>query len=97
MARVKTRDIEEGPLPADATIALRQGRVIEAIKILRAREGLGLKEAKERVERALAADPAAQHEINQRGAELRRTIIRWALIIDVIVVAAVIWYFFGRS
>ena len=34
-------------LPAEVVDALRQGRLIEAIKLLRQQQGLGLKEAKE--------------------------------------------------
>ncbi len=45
-------------LPAQARQALTEGRKIEAIRIVREVSGLGLKEAKERVEAAMAADPA---------------------------------------
>ena len=38
-------------LPSEAISALEQGRTIEAIKIVRERTGLGLKESKELVER----------------------------------------------
>jgi hypothetical protein len=44
-------------LPSAALAALQQGRKIEAIKIVREREGLGLKDAKDRVERYVANDP----------------------------------------
>jgi ribosomal protein L7/L12 len=39
-----------GPLPPDVLEALRRGNKIEAIKLLRERTGLGLKEAKDAVE-----------------------------------------------
>lgn len=38
-------------LPAEVFLALRQGNKIEAIKRLRLRTGLGLKEAKEEIDR----------------------------------------------
>ena len=39
-------------LPAEIVDALRQGRLIEAIKLLRQQQGLGLKEAKELIDLA---------------------------------------------
>lgn len=45
-------------LPAEAVAALRRGRKIEAVKIVRARFGIGLKDAKEIVD---AAEAAGQH------------------------------------
>jgi hypothetical protein len=48
------------PIPAEAIAALQQGRKIEAIKLVRAAHGVGLKEARHRVERHVAADPALQ-------------------------------------
>lgn len=43
------------PLPADVLAALEQGDTIEAIKRLRGSSGLGLKEAKDAVDRHLAS------------------------------------------
>ena len=44
-------------LPDDAIAALQAGRKIEAIKILREAEGIGLKEAKQRVDRYAGENP----------------------------------------
>lgn len=41
-----------GDLPADVTAAIAAGNKIEAIKLLRETSGMGLKEAKDRVDRA---------------------------------------------
>ena len=46
------------PLPADVLESLQQGQTIEAIKRLRSATGLGLKEAKEAIDRHLAGEPA---------------------------------------
>jgi ribosomal protein L7/L12 len=45
------------PLPADVLEALKQGQTVEAIKRLRSATGLGLKEAKEAIDRHLAGEP----------------------------------------
>ena len=50
-------------LPPDARLALQRGNLIEAIKIVRDRTGLGLKESKELVERhanAVENEPAPE-------------------------------------
>ncbi len=48
---------ENAELPDRVLTTLRQGRKIEAIKLLREQEGLGLKEAKERIDSYAAAHP----------------------------------------
>ena len=50
------------PLPPAAIAALQLGRQIEAIKIVREVQGLGLKEAKERVDRYVAKDPVLREQ-----------------------------------
>ena len=46
-------------LPPNVLAALQRGRKIEAIRLLREANGMGLKEAKEAVEAAQALDPQA--------------------------------------
>ena len=46
------------PLPPAAVAALQLGRQLEAIKIVRQAQGLGLKDAKDRVDEYMASDPA---------------------------------------
>lgn len=50
------------PLPADAVAAIDRGHLIEAIRIVRERTGLGLKESKDAVERHVAGDLTPLHE-----------------------------------
>ena len=51
------------PLPADVAAALERGDTIEAIKLLRASTGLGLKEAKEFVDRHRAGAPKPRRSV----------------------------------
>lgn len=86
------------PLPLEAVTLLNEGRVIEAIKSVRQAERLGLKEAKDRVDAYLAREPLlkAQIELQQRAA--RRKFFLWFLVVDVVIVAAVIyWLRFGGA
>ena len=47
---MRDTDAEDTPLPAAAAAALSTGHKVDAIKYLREAEGLGLMEAKQRVE-----------------------------------------------
>lgn len=50
--------MNEHPLPATAIQALEQGRMIEAIKIVRTEHHLSLKQAKDQVEQYMQQHPA---------------------------------------
>jgi ribosomal protein L7/L12 len=54
-------------LSAEAITALEQGRKIEAIKIYREAAGVGLKEAKEAIEKYLAKNPAVNDQFKQNA------------------------------
>jgi hypothetical protein len=84
-------------LSVEAVTLLQEGRVIEAIKSVRQSEGLGLKDAKARVDAYLGREPLlrAQIEIRQRAA--RRKFFFWFLFIDVLIAAAVIYWMFYRD
>ena len=87
---------EKRPLPAAAAAALSTGRMVEAIKYVREAEGLGLMEAKQRVDAYVARDPVLKAQIADQQAQMKRRFIKWALVIDVLLVIAAIWYFYGR-
>lgn len=83
-------------LPAMATLAISRGSKIEAIKEVRAATGIGLREAKELVEAYIAANPMLKMQFDQQARATRKRVIAWALVIDVLLAAAVIWWFLGR-
>ncbi len=87
---------DERPLPATAAAALSTGKLIEAIKQVREAEGLGLMEAKQRVEAYVERNPGLKAQLADLQVQLKRRIIKWVLIIDVVLVAVVLWYFLGR-
>lgn len=84
------------PLPAAAAAALSLGRIVDAIKHVREAEGLGLMEAKQRVEAYIRRHPGLQAQVEEQQRHTRRRVIGWALAIDAILVVAVLWWFFGR-
>lgn len=83
-------------LPATATAAVARGSKIDAIREVRAATGLGLLEAKQLVERYIAANPVLQEQFGQQEAALKRRVIRWVVVIDLLIFAVILWWFLGR-
>jgi hypothetical protein len=78
-------------IPQDAVAALHRGNKIEAIKLVREAQGIGLKEAKDLVEQFLRTDPAVQASFAQMRAQSGGSSLRWWVI--VIGIAALVLYF----
>jgi ribosomal protein L7/L12 len=66
-------------LPLSVVAALRRGDKIEAIKLLREDRQIGLKEAKEEVERYLQGNPALFQQMQAKQAAAARTLQLWVL------------------
>lgn len=91
-------DPRHGPLPLEAVTLLTEGKVIEAIKSVRAAEGLGLKEAKDRIDAHIAQDPILRVQIGAQQRASRRKFFFWFLIVDLAIAAGLIyWFFYGGS
>jgi hypothetical protein len=85
------------PLPVEAATLLTEGLVIDAIKVVRQAERLGLKEAKDRVDAHIARDPMLRVQIETQRREVRRKFFLWFLLVDAAITAAVIYWFFYRG
>ena len=85
--------IDQKPaLPPEAVAALHRGNKIEAIKVVRAQLSVDLKEAKQRVEHFLRAEPsvyASFAEMRQRSGQ--SALWRIALVIGLIVMLMYLW------
>ena len=75
------------PLPLDVLEAVNQRRKIEAVKRLREAEGLGLREAKERVEAHLAANPDVRLATVERPSDAGRWIALFVAVALAVLVA----------
>jgi hypothetical protein len=64
------------PLPTAAEAAIARGRILEAIEIIRETEGLGLTEAKARVDVYIAQDPELRNRIALQRRAMRVTIVK---------------------
>jgi len=84
------------PLPLEAATLLGEARVVEAIKAVRQAEGLGLREAKRRVDEHIAREPLLRVQIEAQQRAARRTFFLWFLIVDLAIVAGVVYWFVYR-
>ena len=85
------------PLPVEAVTLLHEGKVIEAIKVVRRAEVLGLKEAKDRVDAHLAQEPLLRVQIETQQRAMRRKFFLWFLIVDLVITAVIIYWLFYRG
>lgn len=80
-------------LPQEALIALRSGKLIDAIKITREKTGLGLKESKYLVDRYLDTHPNEQVFIQEQLAQRSRSGIQF-LVAVLFLIAMLVWFIF---
>jgi hypothetical protein len=82
------------PLPAEAQTLLGEGRIIEAVKSVRASNNLGLRDAKNWVDAYIATEPLLRVQLETRRREARRKVFYIFLVFDAVVAAGLIYYFF---
>lgn len=75
-------------IPTQAIAALHEGKKIEAIRLVREAQDLGLKEAKEAVEAYVQSQPTLKLAIEAKNKEAKGTLIRWLLVVAAIIAAA---------
>jgi len=78
-------------LPVAALTALRQGNKIEAIKLIREQQGIGLKEAKNRVDDYLNSQPARQSSVASAQSEAKRRSLLW--LAPIVAISLLAYYF----
>ena len=83
------------PLPPQALDALRRGNKIEAIKLVRAAHGIGLKEAKDAVETYARAHPTEPGRGSPGLVQDKRSKPWWILVL--VVAAVAVYLLFGRG
>jgi hypothetical protein len=85
------------PLPLEAIALLGEGRLIEALKVVRQAEKVGLREAKARVDAHLVRDPMMRVQIETVQKEARRKFFFWFVLVDLVIAAGVIYWFLHRG
>jgi hypothetical protein len=84
-------------IPLEAVTLLGEGRLVEAIKVVRQTEMLGLREAKQRVDAHIARDPMLRVQLETLQREARRKFFFWFLVVDLGIVAGFIYWFYYRG
>jgi ribosomal protein L7/L12 len=79
--------------PLEAVSALQNGRMIDAVKIVRAAHGVGLKEAKDAVDRYIASDSLLRGRFEAARAEVRKAVRLWAIALAMLAGLAVYYFF----
>ncbi|MDQ6735701.1 MAG: ribosomal protein L7/L12 [Nitrospirota bacterium] len=79
-----------------AIAALWKGQMIEAIKVVRQEQTLGLKEAKDAVEAYLKTQPELKKKMAMAQAEQTKGCVRW-LVVGVILLALAAYWFRTRG
>lgn len=82
------------PLPLEAQTLLEEGRLIDAIKSVRASHRLDLKQARDWIDSHIAENPLLRVQLETRQRESRRKFFLSFLVVDAIVTAGIIYYFF---
>jgi ribosomal protein L7/L12 len=91
MGQMSNKPRRASDLPKTAVDALWQGNVIEAIKVVRLEQKIGLKEAKEQVDAYIGSQPALKKKLDQVLTTAKERMVRW--LIGLLVLAAGIAYF----
>jgi len=76
---------DDEAMPLAAVSALQNGKLIEAIRIVREARRIGLKDAKDAVDRYLASDPLMRSRVDAANAESRRAARLWAIALALVI------------
>ncbi len=87
-------DPRHKPLPPEPATLLTEGRVGEAVEVLRKSHGLRSREARAWIDAHLADDPMLRVQLEAQQRARRRRYFLWFLLVDLLVAAAVIYYLF---
>ncbi len=80
------------PLPPEPATLLTEGRVAEAVQVLREVHGLRKNQAEAWVDAHIADDPMLRVQLESQKRGWGRKVFLWVLAIDAIAVAAIIYY-----
>lgn len=78
-------------IPPEALDVLREGQLIEAIKITREKTGLGLKESKDLIDQYLQAHPQEQARVQQQVAQRSRGGVKVVVFLVVLLIILIWW------
>ncbi|MCU0758004.1 MAG: hypothetical protein MUF07_02235 [Steroidobacteraceae bacterium] len=80
------------PLPPAVHLALQDGQLIEAVRLLREQSGSDLASAKARIDREIAADPLLRERFAGQRRRNRRKLVVAVLVVDALLAIALLWW-----
>ena len=78
----------------EAQTLLTEGKLTEAVQVVREAEGVSQKEARQRIDAYIAREPLLGVQFETQRREFRRKFFYVFLLIDACIVAGVVYYFF---
>ncbi len=85
------------PLPPEPATLLTEGRLIDAVKVLRESQGIGLRQARAWIEWHIDQDPMLRVQLETQQRARRRKFFLWFLVVDAVITAAIVYYLFYRN
>jgi hypothetical protein len=85
------------PLPPEPATLLTEGRLVDAVKVLRETQGIGLKQARAWIEWHIDQDPMLRVQLETQQSARRRKFFLWFLVVDAVITAAIVYYLFYRN
>ncbi len=79
VSKTPTAPVVHEPLPQAAVTALWRGQLIEAIKLVRTEQNIGMNEARELVSAYVQTQPALRNRIDRTQADTREGLVRWLI------------------
>ena len=82
------------PLPAEAQALLGEGRIAAAVVSVRDSHRMDVKGAKDWIDAHIASEPLLRVQLETQRKAVRRKVFYAVLLIDAVVAAGLIWYFY---
>ena len=82
------------PLPPEPATLLSEGRLAEAVKVLRDSQGISHRKAKQWIDWHVDQDPMLGVQLEVQRRKARRRFFAWFLLVDALIAAAIVYYLF---
>lgn len=87
-------DPRHKPLPPEPATLLTEGRLKEAVQVLRKSHRLRYRQARAWIDAHIADDPMLRVQLETQRRARRRKLFFWFLLVDILIAAAIIYYLF---
>lgn len=89
---MKRTSKREQALPVEVMLAINDGNLVEATRLLRERDGIDVARAKARVDAYVAANPALKEAIAEKQREHLKELANRAALVGLVLAAVAVWW-----